>query len=43
MRHITQYDDTKIIKNTIEEVIIDELISLLDNLPLFVNKTTIKN
>jgi len=42
MPHITEYNNTTIIKNDIEEIIIDELISPLDNLPPTVNKITIK-
>ena len=42
MLHITEYNNTTIIDNGIEEIIIDELFYPLDNLPPTVNKITIK-
>ena len=42
MLHITEYNNTTIINNDIEEVIIDKLFSPLDNLPPTVNKITIR-
>jgi len=42
MLHIEEYNNTTIIDNDIEEVIIDMLIHPLDNLPPTVNKITIK-
>jgi len=42
MLHIKEYNNTTIIDNDIEEVIIDELNSPLDNLPPTINKITIK-
>jgi len=42
MLYIKEYNYTTIIENDIEEVIIDNLINPLDNLPPIVNKITIK-
>jgi len=42
MLHIKQYINATIIENDIEEVIIDELICPLDNLPPTISKITIK-
>jgi len=42
MLHITEYYNTTIIDNDIEKIIIDKLVSPLDNLPPIVHKITIK-
>ena len=42
MQHIKKYDNTTIINNDIDEIIIDELNNPLDNLPPTVNKITVK-
>ena len=42
MQHIKKYDNTTIINNDIDEIIIDELNNPLDNLPPSVNKITVK-
>ena len=43
MQHIEKYDNTIMINNDIEEIIIDVLTEPLDNLPPMVNKITVKN
>ena len=43
MLHIKKYNNTIMINNDIEEIIIDELNYPLDNLPPTVNKITVKN
>ena len=42
MLHIKKYDNTMMINNDIEEIIIDELNYPLDNVPPSVNKITVK-
>ena len=42
MLHIENYDNTMMINNDIEEIIIDELNYPLDNVPPSVNKITVK-
>ena len=42
MLHIEKYNNTTIINNDIEEIIIDELINSLDNINPMINKITVK-
>ena len=42
MLHIEDYDNTIMINNDIEEIIIDQLKHPLDNIPPMVNKITVK-
>jgi len=42
MLHLEKYNNTIIIDNNVEEVIIDELFNPLDNLPPSVSEITIK-
>ena len=42
MQHIKKYDNTTIIDDDIDEIIIDDLKQPLDNIPPTVNKITVK-
>jgi len=42
MLYIKEYNNTTVIENDIEEIVIDYLIHPLDNLPIFISKITVK-